>query len=157
AHLAASRIELDAPAAGGQRQREQRDDHGLSHWQLRCVAPHPRTPRLNAACGVVRFTRLNHEGQEGKAKASSALLRVLRGSSCCWQPSALSPQPYLTALPSASTAWTAPMPRSRTGFSIFGRSPTTTQVSASGRTTSFAAACTAASVCASMRPLSDCT
>jgi len=62
-----------------------------------------------------------------------------------------------TTLPSASMTLTSPSLSARTPASIRARSPTTTQVSASGRTISCAAACTAASVCASMRGLSVCT
>jgi len=59
-----------------------------------------------------------------------------------------------TTFPSASMTLTSPSLSARTPASIFDRSPTTTQVSASGRTISLAAAWTAASVCASMRGLS---
>ncbi len=62
-----------------------------------------------------------------------------------------------TTFPSESMTLTSPSLSARTPASIFARSPTTIQVSASGRTISFAAACTAGSVCASMRPLSVCT
>ncbi len=62
-----------------------------------------------------------------------------------------------TGLPSVSITLTSPSLRSRTDFSIFLRSPTTTQVNLSGWMISFAASLTSASFCASMRPLRVCT
>ena len=59
-----------------------------------------------------------------------------------------------TVRPSASSTRTSPKPSSRIGRSMTSRSPTTIQVRRDGSRASTAAACTAASVCVSMRSLS---
>src|SRR6185437_7708074 len=64
---------------------------------------------------------------------------------------------HFTRLPSASITCTSPRFSARTGFSIFERSPTITQVRCSGWITSLAAASTSASFCASIRDFRVCT
>jgi len=126
--------------------------------------PLPETPTFSSALAALPAGRRRSQGMHALACAPEQELKSHCGSTTETEWAVVSPlrenvdgPPQRISLPSASTTLTSPSLSARTGASIFFRSPTMTQVRASGLITSRAAASMSAFFWPCMRALSVCT